>query len=467
MMQLHRLEGFYWVAKTGGYARAARAFPYPITQPAVHQQVKKLEGELAAQLFERVAKDRMRLTPAGRQLHGLRRAVLRGAACRRPRHPGHGLRGRDPHPRGEPAPARSGPRVGAKRLRKRCPGAEIHLGELSVARTSTVLLSGEADLLVNHLPEVPDYVATKQIATLHGFLVVPRDHRLAKRRQASLTEVRGDTFISYTPGLLAHHLQVRALAEHGVTPERTITAGTAAAILGLVEAGLGVSARRDARPGGAAASRRRRRSRSFGRAFDLPVDRGLAEERAAPSGARGRAGDGAPALNSGLRRRVAGLLRTSGAASPSHGGTTTRSPPHEPPSPPPAARRPRVPRSAARPRGPTSCPHPSRSPSPRRPSPIDLVICLDTSGSMQGLINAARQKLWSVVSELATAKPMPDLRVALLTYGSPGNDEAGHVVLQSDLTRDLDLISEKLFALHDAAAARSTWDASSGTRSST
>ena len=87
------------------------------------------------------------------------------------------------------------------------------------------------------------------------------------------------------------------------------------------------------------------------------------------------------------------------------------------------------------------------APAPAKPRPVDLVICLDTSGSMEGLINAARQKLWSVVSELATAKPTPDLRVALLTYGSPGNVEAGHVVLQSDLTRDLDLISEKLFAL--------------------
>ena len=60
MIQLHRLEGFFWVAKTGGYARAARAFPYPITQPAVHQQVKKLESELELQLFERVAKDNSR-----------------------------------------------------------------------------------------------------------------------------------------------------------------------------------------------------------------------------------------------------------------------------------------------------------------------------------------------------------------------------------------------------------------------
>src|SRR5262245_30312138 len=81
------------------------------------------------------------------------------------------------------------------------------------------------------------------------------------------------------------------------------------------------------------------------------------------------------------------------------------------------------------------------------PRPIDLAICLDTSGSMEGLIHAARQKIWSVVSELATAKPAPRLRVALLTYGSPGNDADGHVVLQTDFTSDLDLVSEKLFAL--------------------
>ena len=51
MIQIQRLEGFFWVATTGGYARAARAFPYPITQPAVHQQVKKLERELDITLF--------------------------------------------------------------------------------------------------------------------------------------------------------------------------------------------------------------------------------------------------------------------------------------------------------------------------------------------------------------------------------------------------------------------------------
>jgi len=57
---------------------------------------------------------------------------------------------------------------------------------------------------------------------------------------------------------------------------------------------------------------------------------------------------------------------------------------------------------------------------------------------MDGLIHSARQKLWSVVSELATAKPAPALRVALLTYGSPGDDEAGHVVLSNARNHRMD-----------------------------
>ena len=79
---------------------------------------------------------------------------------------------------------------------------------------------------------------------------------------------------------------------------------------------------------------------------------------------------------------------------------------------------------------------------------IDLVICLDVSGSMSGLINAARQNLWAVVNDLATLQPAPDLRVALLTYGNPSyGAESGFVAVQTGLTDDLDTVSAKLFAL--------------------
>ena len=84
----------------------------------------------------------------------------------------------------------------------------------------------------------------------------------------------------------------------------------------------------------------------------------------------------------------------------------------------------------------------------REPRTIDLAICLDTSGSMSGLIEAAKQKLWTIVNDLALVEPTPRLRVALLTYGNDGHDpENGWVRVDSPLTDDLDQISQKLFAL--------------------
>jgi hypothetical protein len=80
---------------------------------------------------------------------------------------------------------------------------------------------------------------------------------------------------------------------------------------------------------------------------------------------------------------------------------------------------------------------------------INLAICLDTSGSMSGLIDAARQKIWDIVNDLALAEPTPDLRVALLTFGSPAyGPETGWVRVQTPFTEDLDLVSQRLFELH-------------------
>ena len=79
---------------------------------------------------------------------------------------------------------------------------------------------------------------------------------------------------------------------------------------------------------------------------------------------------------------------------------------------------------------------------------VDLALCLDTSGSMSGLIDSAKEKLWSIVNELGRAEPTPVLRVALVTYGNDGHlPEDGWVKLDVPLTSDLDLVSEHLFAL--------------------
>lgn len=82
------------------------------------------------------------------------------------------------------------------------------------------------------------------------------------------------------------------------------------------------------------------------------------------------------------------------------------------------------------------------------PPVVELAICLDTSGSMDGLIETAKQRLWAVVNDLALAEPTPRLRVALLTYGNDGHEEAGGWVRNhTSFTEDLDMVSKELFGL--------------------
>ncbi len=240
MVQLHRLEGFYWVAKTGGFARAARAFPYPISQPGVYQQVKKLQDELELELFERVARDQMRLTPAGERLYrfcapffeGLP-AVLRELATE----PAHetlridaaGLVLRELLP------------PWLRRLRRDHPGVAVELAEIQQPDFER-LRDGRADLLVDHVPKIPRFCAAQVVARSYPFLALPRDHPLARRGAAlELAALRDVPLVAYHPSLGQHALQLAAVREHIGEPRRVLSATSAEIILAIVGAGLGYS----------------------------------------------------------------------------------------------------------------------------------------------------------------------------------------------------------------------------------
>jgi hypothetical protein len=83
---------------------------------------------------------------------------------------------------------------------------------------------------------------------------------------------------------------------------------------------------------------------------------------------------------------------------------------------------------------------------------IMLALLLDTSNSMDGLIDQAKSQLWKIVNELAAAQcddgSRPHIKIALYEYGNSGlSASSGYIRQVSPLTNDLDLISEKLFAL--------------------
>ncbi|MEZ5004046.1 MAG: VWA domain-containing protein [Chitinophagales bacterium] len=82
---------------------------------------------------------------------------------------------------------------------------------------------------------------------------------------------------------------------------------------------------------------------------------------------------------------------------------------------------------------------------------IQIALLLDTSNSMDGLIEQAKGKLWSIVNEFGRYekdKNVPDLEIALFEYGNDGLKAGDDWIRQiTAFTTDLDFISEKLFEL--------------------
>ncbi len=83
---------------------------------------------------------------------------------------------------------------------------------------------------------------------------------------------------------------------------------------------------------------------------------------------------------------------------------------------------------------------PARGAGEPRPK-IDLVFAIDTTGSMGGLIQAAKTKVWSIVNQIGTGKPTPEIRVGLVAYRDRGD---AYVTQVFELTRDLDAMYAKL-----------------------
>jgi Mg-chelatase subunit ChlD len=107
---------------------------------------------------------------------------------------------------------------------------------------------------------------------------------------------------------------------------------------------------------------------------------------------------------------------------------------------------------------------------------VDVCFVLDTTGSMAGLIEAAKQKIWHIANQLAGHKPAPQIRFALIGYRDRGD---AYVTSLNQLTDDLDSIYGALLqfradgggdgpesvnqALHEAVT-KLAWDRDQNTR---
>jgi hypothetical protein len=72
---------------------------------------------------------------------------------------------------------------------------------------------------------------------------------------------------------------------------------------------------------------------------------------------------------------------------------------------------------------------------------VDVVFVLDTTGSMAGLIQAAKEKIFSIAGSMAAAQPAPEIRIGLVAYRDRGDQYVTKVV---DLSADLDSVYAQL-----------------------
>jgi hypothetical protein len=97
--------------------------------------------------------------------------------------------------------------------------------------------------------------------------------------------------------------------------------------------------------------------------------------------------------------------------------------------------------ATATPTPPPPPPAPPVPPAPGKRPRVELVFALDTTGSMGGLIEGAKRKIWSLASFVAQGQPTPELRVGLVGYRDVGD---AYVTRVHDLDGDLDRVYQRL-----------------------
>jgi hypothetical protein len=78
-------------------------------------------------------------------------------------------------------------------------------------------------------------------------------------------------------------------------------------------------------------------------------------------------------------------------------------------------------------------------PAPR----VEVTFVLDTTGSMGGLIEGAKRRIWSIARRIGEGRPRPDLRLALVAYRDRGD---AYVTQVHDLTADMDAVYRGLMS---------------------
>jgi DNA-binding transcriptional LysR family regulator len=241
-MDIRALRYFLAAAETENLSRAAAQLN--VVQSALSHQVRALETELGAELFERRGR-RLRLSAIGHLFREEASRVLAGleGARERVRRAANGEIGTLRI--GFQSVACRNPLVSESLLvfRERFPGVEVKLASVTGAALLDGIRSGLYDAGFLHVPiEFPD-LKTVHFETADWLLALPRNHPLCRKRRIVLADLQGEPFI-WLPRDIAPVLHDRMIAKchaGGLSPRIVQEAFDEMMMVNLVAVGMGLS----------------------------------------------------------------------------------------------------------------------------------------------------------------------------------------------------------------------------------
>jgi len=235
------LRSFLAVADVLHFGRAAQTLR--VAQPALSQQIRRLERDLGVELFARTSRS-VALTPAGRVLRDRARALLAQGEkdAEEVVRVARGEQGRlDVGFVSSALPL--GPVRRVQQLREEHPLVRVHLTEGWTSHLLERLLRGDLDLAIVRDPDPVDGVELTPFHTERFVAAVPATHRLATRASVRGPELAGDPFVFFPPeaGALATARNLAPVVSDGTVPEVVQEASSWTTLLHLVAAGVGVT----------------------------------------------------------------------------------------------------------------------------------------------------------------------------------------------------------------------------------
>ncbi len=238
-MEVHQLRYFVAVVEEGSFSHAAER--EHVSQPALSQQIHKLEEELNQQLFDRLPRATV-LTDAGRTLLGYARQILAGIDDAR-----RSVGALEKEVAGRLA-------VGAvpsialyvlprltRQFQQRYPKVTFELFEDTTDKLSQRLENGSLDVVLASSGDESPALERHALAREPLLLLVPEQHRLAGKKRIKWSEVATEKF------LLLHEVHSLAqtvrqlLVENRLNPEVVLRGAQLVTIASMVAAGLGVT----------------------------------------------------------------------------------------------------------------------------------------------------------------------------------------------------------------------------------